>query len=75
MSIRTRLLVLLLCLSLLPMALLGVYTLRSLDALGERVGTQAREALLAGELARLRDNGRGGACHSRDRERSARPAA
>jgi HAMP domain-containing protein len=54
MSIRTRLLVLLLCLSLLPMALLGVYTLRSLDALGERVGTQAREALLAGELARLR---------------------
>jgi len=36
------------------MALLGGYTLRSLDALGERVGTQAREALLAGELARLR---------------------
>ena len=54
MSIRTRLLILLLTLALLPMALLGGYTLRSLDALGERVGSQAREALLAGELARLR---------------------
>ena len=54
MSIRTRLLVLLLALALLPMALLGGYTLRSLDALGQRVGAEAREALLAGELARLR---------------------
>ncbi len=54
MSIRTRLLVLLLALALLPMALLGGYTLRSLDALGERVGEEAREALLDGELARLR---------------------
>ena len=54
MSIRIRLLVLLLALALLPMALLGGYTLRSLDALGQRVGAEAREALLAGELARLR---------------------
>jgi len=54
MSIRTRLLVLLLSLALLPMALLGGYTLRSLDTLEKQVGTEAREALLAGELARLR---------------------
>jgi len=38
----------------MPMALLGGYTLRSLAALGEQVGAEAREALLAGELARLR---------------------
>jgi HAMP domain-containing protein len=54
MSIRTRLLVLLLVLALLPMALLGGYTLRSLDSLRERVGDEAREALLESELARLR---------------------
>ena len=54
MSIRTRLLVLLLVLALVPMALLGGHTLRSLDALGERVGEEAHEALLKGELARLR---------------------
>ena len=54
MSIRTRLLVLLLTLALLPMALLGSYTLRSLDSLGHQVGAEARTALLAGELARLR---------------------
>ena len=54
MSIRTRLLILLLALAVVPMALLGVYTMRSLDGLGDRVGSEAREALLAGELAQLR---------------------
>ena len=36
------------------MALLGGYSMRSLAALGERVGAEARETLLAGELTRLR---------------------
>jgi sigma-B regulation protein RsbU (phosphoserine phosphatase) len=54
MSIRNRLLVLLLALALIPMAVLGGYTLRSLDRLGDRVGAEARDALLDGELARLR---------------------
>jgi HD-GYP domain-containing protein (c-di-GMP phosphodiesterase class II) len=54
MSIRTRLLILLLALAVIPMALLGAYTMRSLGELGDRVGSEAREALLAGELAQLR---------------------
>ena len=54
MSIRTRLLVLLRALAVLPMALLGAYTLRSLDTLGRQVGAETHEALLAGEFARLR---------------------
>lgn len=54
MSTRTRLLVLLLALSLGPMALLGLKTLRSLGALGQRVGSESREALLEAELTRLR---------------------
>jgi len=54
MSIRTRLLVLLLALALLPMAVLGGYTLHSLAGLGTQVGAETREALLTAELARLR---------------------
>jgi HD-GYP domain-containing protein (c-di-GMP phosphodiesterase class II) len=54
MPIRTRLLVLLLALVLIPMALLGGYMLHSLDRLGERVGAEAHDALLDAELARLR---------------------
>jgi HD-GYP domain-containing protein (c-di-GMP phosphodiesterase class II) len=54
MSIRVRLLILLLGVSLLPMALLGVSMLHSLDALGERVGSESRKELLDAELARLR---------------------
>jgi len=54
MSIRARLLLLLLALALLPMALLGGFTLRSLDDLGEQIGSETHEALLAGALAHLR---------------------
>ena len=54
MSIRTRLLVLLLVLAVAPMLLLGGYTLSSLDQLEDRVGSEAHDALLATEFSRLR---------------------
>jgi HD-GYP domain-containing protein (c-di-GMP phosphodiesterase class II) len=54
MSIRTRLLVLLLVLAVAPMLLLGGYTLSSLDQLEDRVGREAHDALLAAEFSRLR---------------------
>jgi HAMP domain-containing protein len=55
MSIRTRLVVLLLALSLLPMLVLGAHTLHSLRSLGGRLGVDTREALVERELARLRE--------------------
>jgi sigma-B regulation protein RsbU (phosphoserine phosphatase) len=53
MSIRTRLVALLLALALGPMLALGGYTLYSLDTLGQQVGSKAHEALLAAQHARL----------------------
>ena len=49
MSIRTRLLVLMLALALLPLAVLGGTSLRSLDALQARVGAEAHEATVVGD--------------------------
>ena len=65
MSIRTRLLILLLALAVVPVALLCVYTMRSLDGLGDRVGTEARGALLAGDQAMRAATASGASSQSR----------
>jgi hypothetical protein len=55
MTIRSKLLILLLAISLVPLCLLAAFSLRTTRELGDRVGEHSRAAMTNRELARLEE--------------------